>query len=136
MNPNTTNKRIKELHENTYRPVENAPDHQIIGTDGSGWYQQVGHDHDRRSNSADLAELRTHMRQKIASQLNNHKNRPQIGLFRMLELAIVRSDWVVFRTVELVGVKPSNGLYEKIKEILVTEDNLDPNSELWKLFGV
>jgi hypothetical protein len=136
MNPDSTNKRIKELRGNVTRPVESAPAYQIIGLDGSGWYQQVGHDHDAHSNKADLAELREQMREKIAWQRKAHNGRPQLGLFNMLELAIVRSDSAVFRCVDLMGVKPSDGLYEKIKAILVAEDDLDPMSPLWKLLGV
>lgn len=136
VNPDPTNQRIGQLLGATSRPVEDAPEYQIIGTDGSGWYQQVGHDHDVHANKAMQAELRQQMRQKVASQLKAHHDRPQAGLFRMLELAIVRSDSAVLRATKLVGLKPSDGLYEKIKEILVAEDNLDPKSELWTLLGV
>jgi len=128
---------IEKLLENMSRPIENAPTHQIIGTDGSGWYQQVGHIHDKHSNKADLAEIRALLRQKIAVQIEAHKNRPQQKLFKMLELAIVRSDKSLFRLAEIVGVKPSQGLYEQIKTIIVDEDDrLDSNSPLWKLLGV
>jgi len=55
----------------------------------------------------------------------------------MLELAIVRSDTSLVRLADLVGMKPSDGLYEKMKLILVEEDNLlDSKSPLWKLLGV
>ncbi len=136
MNPDSTNNRIKELREGTAKPIENAPGHQIVGTDGSGWYQQVGHDHDVHSVKADSAELRQELHQKIALQIQLHRNKPQRGLFLKLDLAVARSDSAMFRASELVGVKPSAGLYERIKEILVTEEDLDPNSELWKLWGV
>lgn len=136
MDPDSRNQRIKELLENVSKPVEDAPAYQIVGLDGSGWHQQVGHDHDVHSNKADLAELRQQTRKKISSQIKAHNGRPQLGLFKMLEVAIVRSDSAVFRSVELVGVKPSEGLYEKIKAILVAEDDLDPKSPLWELLGV
>lgn len=136
MNSNSTKMHIDELCKGATRTVESAPAYQIVGSDGSGWYQQVGHDHDVKAQKADVAELRLQLRQKIASQLELHKDRPQAGLFRMLELAVVRSDSAVFRSAELVGFKPSNGLYYKIKEILVAEDGLDPKSELWTLLGI
>lgn len=129
--------RIKELLGNRAKPIESAPTHQIIGTDGLGWYQQVGHDHDIKSNKADLAELRSLLRMKIAAQIEAHKDRPQQKLFKMLELAIVRSDTSLFRLADIVGVKPSQGLYAKIKCIIVDEDSqLDSKSPLWKLLGV
>lgn len=136
MNANSASMLFRELREDTTRPVEDAPAHQIINTDGAGWYQHLGHVHDVRANQSAFAELRQQIREKIASQIEVHKNRPQAGLFRMLELAIVRSDSAVFRSAELAGVKPSDGLYEKIKAILVVEDELDPKSELWTLFGI
>ena len=135
MNPDPNNQSIKQLREATDRPVESPPGYHIVGRDGAGWYQAVGHNHDVHSNKAMMAELRQQVRQKVVSQLKAHHDRPQAGLFRMLELAIVRSDSAVLRTSALVGLKPSDGLYEKIKEILVAEDNLDPKSELWMLLG-
>ena len=136
MDQDSTNRRIRELREDATRPVENAPPYQIVGTDGHGWHQQVGHVHDVHANKSALAELRQQMREKITSQIEVHKDRPQAGLFRMLELAIIRSDSAVFRSAELVGVKPSDGLYEKIKTILVATDELEPKSRLWTLMGV
>ena len=136
MDQDSTNRRIRELSVDATKPVENAPSYQIIGTDGAGWYQQVGHMHDVHANKSALAKLRQQMREKIAAQIEVHKGRPQAGLFRMLELAIVQNDSAVFRSAELVGVKPSDGLYEKIKAILVATDELDPNSRLWTLMGV
>lgn len=136
MDKDSTNRRIRELSDEAIKPVENAPPYQIIGTDGAGWYQQVGHVHDVHANKSALAELRQQMREKIAFQIEVHKDRPQAGLFRMLELAIIRSDSAVFRSAELVGVKPSDGLYENIKAVLVATDELDPNSRLWTLMGV
>jgi hypothetical protein len=134
---NLDKQRIEELVENMARPIENAPAHQIIGTDGLGWYQQVGHVHDSHSNKANLAELRLKLRHKITAQIDSHKDRPQQKLFKMLELAIIRSDKSLFQLAALVGMKPSEGLYEKIKSILVDEDNLlDAKSPLWKLMGV
>ena len=129
--------RIEKLRENMAMPIENAPTHQIIGTDGSGWYQQVRHEHDKHSNKSDLAEIRALLRQKIAAQIEAHKNRPQQELFRMLELAIVRSDKSLFRLVDIVGVNPSHGLYEQIMKIIVDEDSqIDSRSLPWKLLGV
>lgn len=128
---------IEELLENMVKPIESAPTHQIIGTDGLGWYQQVGHVHDNQSNKADLAELRARLRLKIVAQIQAHKDRPQQKLFKLLELAIVRSDTALFRLADIVGVKPSQGLYAKVKKIIVDEDSqLDSKSPLWKLLGV
>ena len=136
MNPDSADTSLRELRESATRPIEDAPEHQIIGTDGSGWYKQVGHEHDVRSNKSSLAELRQQLRERITSQIAVHKNRPQAGLLKMLELTLVRSDSAVFRSADLVGVKPSDGLYTKVKAILVVEDELDPNSELWALLGI
>jgi len=128
---------VAELLKNMARPIESAPAHQMIGTDGLGWYQQVGHIHDIHANRADLAKLRLKRRQKICAQIEAHQNKPQQKLFKMLELAIVRSDTSLVRLADLVGMKPSDGLYEKMKLILVEEDNLlDSKSPLWKLLGV
>ena len=69
------------------------------------------------------------MRERIASQIEVHKGRPQAELFRQLELAVVRSDSAVFQCMKLDGVKPSDGLYEKIKAILIAEDVRDADRE-------
>ena len=60
----------------------------------------------------------------------------QRGLLRKLELSVVRSDKALFDTAKLIGVKPSDGLYKRIKAILVEAEGLDPESVLWRLLGV
>ena len=68
---------LQAAAENMARPIENAPAHQIIGTDGLGWYQQVGHVHDNHSNKANFAEIRARLCLKIVAQIEAHKDRPQ-----------------------------------------------------------
>lgn len=121
-NADVTNMLARELLEDFARPVEDAPTHQIIGTDGAGWYQLVGHVHDVHAKKSALAELRQQIRERISSQIEVHKSRPEAALFKALELAIIRSDSAVFRTAELFGIKPSSGLYGKIAAILVAEN--------------
>lgn len=127
---------IKHLVDGCFQQVEDAPEHQLIGVDGAGWFQQVGHDHDARANKSNLEELRRQIRLKIAAHIDSLGDKPQRGLLKKLELAIIRSDSALMDTARLVGVKPSCGLYTKIKEILVVEENLDPHTDLWRLLGV
>lgn len=127
---------IKQLVDDSFRQVENAPRHQLVGIDGAGWFQQVGHDHDSRANKSSLEELRNQMRLRIVNLMHSPACKRQHGLLRKLELAVVRSDKALLDTVKLVGVRPSEGLYIRIKDILIEAENLDPDSDLWRLLGV
>ena len=83
----------------------------------------------------DIAAIIQHVGGKVA-HIDSLGDKPQRGLLKKLELAIIRSDSALMDTARLVGVKPSCGLYTKIKEILVVEEDLDPHTDLWRLLGV
>lgn len=134
-NPSDLNS-ISQLIDDFSRAVENAPTHQLVGTDGKGWFQQVGHDHDKHAKSSGLEELRNQIRSRIVNLMNSPGATRQRGLLRKLELSVVGSDKALLDTAKLIGVKPSSGLYKRIKEILVETEGLDPDSDLWRLLGV
>lgn len=127
---------IRHLIDSCSAAIEIAPVVQIVGGNGQDWYQQVGHDHDFHANRSSLEELRNQIRSRIVNLSKSPGALRQRGLLRKLELSVVRSNKALFDTAKLIGVKPSDGLYKRIKVILVEAENLDPESELWLLLGV
>lgn len=127
---------INQLIDDSFRAVEDAPTFQFVGTDGAGWFQQVGHDHDKHAKTSSLEELRIQIRLRIVNLMESPGAMRQRGLLRKLELSVVGSDKALRDTAKLIGVKPSGGLYKRIKEILVETEGLDPDSDLWRLLGV
>ena len=111
---------IQQLIDDFSRAVESAPTHQVVRTNGAGWFQQVGHDHDLHANRSGLEELRKQIRLRIVNLMKSPGATRQRGLLKKLELSVVRSDKALRDTAKLIGVKPSDGLYKRIKEIFHT----------------
>lgn len=115
---------IKQLVEASFREVESAPRQHLVGTDGAGWFQQVGHDHDSCANRSSLEELRNRIRTRIKTLIDSPGAKHQRELLRKLELAVIKSDRALLETAELVGIKPRWGLYKRIEEIVVEAERM------------
>ena len=91
---------------------------QFVGKDGAGWFEEVGRVHDNRIIDSDARSRYEHTKQRIDKYLLVSKDVEHIKLLRALQLVIARDEASLEKAQALNGVRPANGLFEKIKQIV------------------
>jgi hypothetical protein len=113
------NKRIMQLLEEYGLPVEAAPYPYQIGDGGVSLKKKIGNEHDRARRKNCLMELRKAVIAKIKSYKSRSQNNQHLLLLENLEETINTSnDALIWTAKEIVGVRPSEGLFEKIALVL------------------
>ena len=106
---------ILSLLDEIFSPVEPRPKNYLIG-DGKSWIQEVGNNFDKRRRINDFIEIRNKLNQKL-DRLTKRCYGEQKTVIRKIQLVIAKSDDALVEVALLVGLRPSEGLYAKFKDI-------------------
>lgn len=90
----------------------------IIG-DGVSWFNEVSSEHEKSEKKSHLISERDNTLSRIRKYRTKIANESHKELLKKLEIIIVSSDEALFETRQLFGLKPSDGLFEKISGILI-----------------
>lgn len=93
------------------------PGLHVVG-DGQDWFKAVGEVHDWREGRSLLATNREDVLARINTHLAAVSDKDLVRLLRDLELVAVRSDEALAEIAALNGVRPSQGLYARMRAIL------------------
>jgi len=104
------------LEEALFVPVERLPKNHQIG-DGKSSLQHVRHDADLRRRLTAMSRVRVHLSGK-PEKLLRISDADRQPLIRRTQLAITRTDEVLFELALLWGLKPSEGLFDEFARIV------------------
>ena len=107
---------ILTLLDEALLPFANRPGVYLIG-DNRSWLEEVGYAFDVHRRDDGLKEIQIRLDRKLQKllQVADDDKRPTI---RKMRLAIVRSNDVLIKLALLVGLKPSEGLYDEFSKIV------------------